>query len=230
VSRAEPVLLAESGPRYVSRGGEKLASALEHFGIDVDQARALDAGASTGGFTDCLLQHGASSVVALDVGHGQLHEHLRDDLRVTVVERTDVRRVSPASFGERFDVVTADLSFISLRTVAASLVELVRPGGALIVLVKPQFEVGRREAAKGKGVVRDPQLWRQSVRDVIAAFVAAGAAIMGVMVSPLRGADGNVEFLAHLTVGSQAPQSDTDRNELIDTAVATAESGLEARS
>lgn len=230
MSPAEPVLLAETGPQYVSRGGDKLAPALEHFGIDVKGARALDAGASTGGFTDCLLQKGASSVVALDVGRGQLHETLRDDPRVTVLERTDVRRVSPASLGGRFDVVTADLSFISLRTVAAPLAELARPGGALIVLVKPQFEVGRREAAKGKGVVRDPHLWRQSVAEVIAAFDRAGATMMGVMVSPLRGADGNAEFLLHLTVGSQASEPDTHREQLIDSAVAAAESGREARS
>jgi 23S rRNA (cytidine1920-2'-O)/16S rRNA (cytidine1409-2'-O)-methyltransferase len=195
----------------VSRGGEKLAAALYRFGIDVSGARALDAGASTGGFTDCLLQNGASAVVALDVGRGQLHERLRDDPRVTVMEKTNVRHVSAASLGERFDVVTADLSFISLRTVADSLAELVRPGGDLIVLVKPQFEVGRREAAKGKGVVRDPDLWRRTLLDVIVAFERAGAAMMGVMVSPLRGADGNAEFLAHFGVGRDQGPDDAAR-------------------
>jgi 23S rRNA (cytidine1920-2'-O)/16S rRNA (cytidine1409-2'-O)-methyltransferase len=200
VAPGEPVVLLEGGPRYVSRGGEKLAAALEGFGIDVSGARALDAGASTGGFTDCLLQHGASTVTAVDVGRGQLHEHLRQDGRVTVVEKTNVRDVSPGSVGGRFDVVTADLSFISLRTVAGQLVDLVRPGGDLIVLVKPQFEVGRREAAKGKGVVREPDLWQRVLEEVIAAFQHGGATMMGVMVSPLRGAEGNAEFLAHFRI------------------------------
>jgi 23S rRNA (cytidine1920-2'-O)/16S rRNA (cytidine1409-2'-O)-methyltransferase len=119
---------------------------------------------------------------------------------VTVVEKTNVRDVSPGSVGGRFDVVTADLSFISLRTVAGQLVDLVRPGGDLIVLVKPQFEVGRREAAKGKGVVREPDLWQRVLEEVIAAFQHGGATMMGVMVSPLRGAEGNAEFLAHFRI------------------------------
>jgi 23S rRNA (cytidine1920-2'-O)/16S rRNA (cytidine1409-2'-O)-methyltransferase len=119
---------------------------------------------------------------------------------VTVVEKTNVRGVSPGSVGGRFDVVTADLSFISLRTVAGQLVDLVRPGGDLIVLVKPQFEVGRREAAKGKGVVREPDLWQRVLEEVIAAFQHGGATMMGVMVSPLRGAEGNAEFLAHFRI------------------------------
>lgn len=119
---------------------------------------------------------------------------------MTVVEKTNVRDVSPGSVGGRFDVVTADLSFISLRTVAGQLVDLVRPGGDLIVLVKPQFEVGRREAAKGKGVVREPDLWQRVLEEVIAAFQHGGATMMGVMVSPLRGAEGNAEFLAHFRI------------------------------
>ena len=206
----------EAGPRYVSRGGEKLAAALTYFGIDVTGARALDAGASTGGFTDCLLQHGASKVVALDVGRGQLHERLRSDHRVTVLEKTNLRTVSLEALGGRFDLASADLSFISLRTVADRLVDLVSPGGELIVLVKPQFEVGRREAAKGRGVVRDPELWRRALQEVIAAFERTGAAMMGVMVSPLRGADGNTEFLAHFRFGAPSGTS----SDLIDSAVA----------
>ncbi len=200
VAPGEPVLVLEGGPKFVSRGGEKLAAALDKFDVDVKGARALDAGASTGGFTDCLLQRGAESVVALDVGRGQLHERLRNDPRVIALDRTNLRAVTPQSVGGPFDVVTADLSFISLRTVAATLVELVRPRGNLLVLIKPQFEVGRREASRGKGVVRSPELWRSAMTEVIAAFERVGATIMGVMVSPLRGADGNVEFLAHLQV------------------------------
>jgi len=190
----------ESGPTYVSRGGQKLAAALDQFRLDLKGARALDAGASTGGFTDCLLQHGADSVVAVDVGRGQLHQKLRNDPRVTALDRTNLRVVTPQSVGGPFDVVTADLSFISLRTVADTLVALVGTEGHLLLLIKPQFEVGRREASRGKGIVRSPELWRSAVSDVIAAFERAGATMMGVMVSPLRGADGNVEFLAHLQV------------------------------
>ena len=192
--------MLESGPTYVSRGGQKLAAALDQFRLDLKGARALDAGASTGGFTDCLLQHGADSVVAVDVGRGQLHEKLRNDARVTALDRTNLRFVTPQSVGGPFDVVTADLSFISLRTVADTLVALVGTEGHLLLLIKPQFEVGRREASRGKGIVRSPELWRSAVSDVIAAFQRAGATMMGVMVSPLRGADGNVEFLAHLQV------------------------------
>jgi 23S rRNA (cytidine1920-2'-O)/16S rRNA (cytidine1409-2'-O)-methyltransferase len=235
VAPNEPLVLIESAPAYVGRGGEKLAAAIEALGIDVSGAHALDAGASTGGFTDCLLQHGAASVVSLDVGRGQLHERLRSDPRVTVLERTNVRDASPASVGGPFDVVTADLSFISLRTTATALVGLVRHGGRLVVLIKPQFEVGRREASKGKGVIRDPELWRRAVSDVIAAFEGLGATMMGVMVSPLRGADGNVEFLAGFEVGGElAPPDGTEIQRTqtgdVDSVVAAAVALSESRS
>jgi len=235
VAPNEPLVLIESAPAYVGRGGDKLAAAIEALGIDVSGARALDAGASTGGFTDCLLQHGAASVVSLDVGRGQLHERLRSDPRVTLLERTNVRDASPASVGGPFDVVTADLSFISLRTAAPALVGLVRNGGRLVVLIKPQFEVGHREASKGKGVIRDPELWRRAVSDVIAAFEGLGATMMGVMVSPLRGADGNVEFLAGFQVGGElAPTDGTDNQRAqtddVDSVVAAAVALSESRS
>ena len=228
--------MLESGPTYVSRGGEKLAAALDQFRLDLKGARALDAGASTGGFTDCLLQHGADSVVAVDVGRGQLHEKLRNDARVTALDRTNLRFVTPQSVGGPFDVVTADLSFISLRTVADTLVALVGTEGHLLLLIKPQFEVGRREASRGKGIVRSPELWRSAVSDVIAAFQRAGATMMGVMVSPLRGADGNVEFLAHLQVvecpinlgGSPAISAVTA--DLIEAAVGSATALAESRA
>ena len=235
VAPNEPLVLIEPASPYVGRGGEKLAAAIEAFRIDVSGARALDAGASTGGFTDCLLQHGAASVVALDVGRGQLHERLRTDPRVIVLERTNVRNVSAASVGGPFDLVTADLSFISLRTAAAALVRLVRQGGRLVVLIKPQFEVGRREASKGKGVIRDPELWRSAVRGVIAAFDGLGASMMGIMVSPLRGADGNVEFLAAFEVHSGLVPPDgpgirhTQASD-VDSALAAAEALSESRS
>ena len=191
----DPVEILGPPPRFVGRGGEKLDAALDRFAVAVAGRRALDAGASTGGFTDCLLQRGARSVVAVDVGHGQLHERLRADPRVEVHERTDIRLFRPV---ERFELIVADLSFISLRTVAPVLVgDLAAPGADLVVLVKPQFEAGRAEASKGRGVIRDPEVRERALEGVRGAMEAAGAAMMDAMVSPLTGADGNVEFLVH---------------------------------
>ena len=195
VGADEPVELVGPPPRFVGRGGEKLDAALERFEVAVVGKRALDAGASTGGFTDCLLQHGARTVVAVDVGYGQLHERLRADPRVEVHERTDIREFAS---DEPFEVVVADLSFISLRTVASALVGLAAPGADLIVLVKPQFEAGRAAASKSRGVIRDPAVREQARAAVRSAMEEAGAAMIEVMESPLRGAEGNVEFLAHL--------------------------------
>ena len=196
VAPNEPVVVLGPPPRFVSRGGEKLAAALDHFAIDVTGRRALDAGASTGGFTDCLLQRGATHVFAVDVGHGQLHERLRADSRVTVLERTDIRRLSLDLAAE---VVVADLSFISLSSVAEALLGAnAAPHADVVVLVKPQFEAGRVEASKKKGVIRDPAVWHRALQGVRSALEAHGAAMMGAMVSPLTGAAGNVEFLAHL--------------------------------
>jgi 23S rRNA (cytidine1920-2'-O)/16S rRNA (cytidine1409-2'-O)-methyltransferase len=200
VAPDEPVELVGVPPRFVGRGGEKLDAALERFDVAVEGKRALDAGASTGGFTDCLLQWGASSVVAVDVGYGQLHERLRADPRVESHERSDIRAFRA---DERFELVVADLSFISLRTVASALVELAAPGADLVVLVKPQFEAGRAEASKGRGVIRDPEVRERAVAGVRSAMEEAGAAMMEVMESPLTGADGNVEFLVHFRASSR---------------------------
>jgi len=201
VGKGEPVRLLGPAPRFASRGGDKLDAALTRFEVAVRGARALDAGASTGGFTDCLLQRGAGSVTALDVGHGQLHPRLRADARVHTIERANVRNATPEALGGPFGLIVADLSFISLRTVAGVLAhDLAEPGADLVVLVKPQFESGRQEASRGKGVIRDPQIWGRVLEEVRTAFSGAGAAMMGVMVSPLRGAEGNVEFLMHLRV------------------------------
>ncbi|MBV9285588.1 MAG: TlyA family RNA methyltransferase, partial [Acidimicrobiia bacterium] len=176
-----------------------LAAALDQFDVEVAGRHALDAGASTGGFTDCLLQRGAAHVVAVDVGRGQLHERLRVDPRVTVLERTNVRQLSPVDLdGAPFPLVVADLSFISLRTVAANLLDLSSPAADLVVLVKPQFEAGRAEASRGRGVIRDPEVWERAVEGVAAAFAAEGSDMIDTMRSPLTGADGNVEFLMHL--------------------------------
>jgi 23S rRNA (cytidine1920-2'-O)/16S rRNA (cytidine1409-2'-O)-methyltransferase len=207
VGRDEAVRLAGEPPRFVSRGGEKLDAALDEFSVVVTGRVALDAGASTGGFTDCLLQRGAASVVAVDVGRGQLHERLKADRRVRLLERTNVRHLTLDDVGgEPFGLLVADLSFISLTTVAPALIErLAAPAADLVVLVKPQFEAGRREVSAGRGVVRDPAVWAGALQRVLGTLGGHGAAMMGVMVSPLTGADGNVEFLAHLRVGSDNP-------------------------
>jgi len=182
---------------YVSRGGDKLAAALERFGVDVGDRRALDAGASTGGFTDCLLQHGAREVVAVDVGYGQLHERIRTDPRVTVRDRTNVRTLDADGIGGPVDLVVADLSFISLRTVAPALLACAAGDADLILLVKPQFEAGRVEASRGRGVIKDPAVHERVLAEICSALAERGANIMGTMESPLTGADGNREFLVH---------------------------------
>lgn len=225
VAPSEPVELLGPAPRFVGRGGEKLAAALDRFPVGVEGARALDAGASTGGFTDCLLQRGAARVLAVDVGHGQLDPRLRGDPRVTVLERTNVRSltadllVSAAGPGVvPVDLVTADLSFISLTLAVPVLAgPLLRRGGELVLLVKPQFEVGRVEASRGKGVVRDARLWRQALERVVSSLGTAGAAIMDVMASPVTGAAGNVEFLVHARSGGAA--SHPTANRLLDVAI-----------
>lgn len=192
-----------SGPpdRYVSRGGEKLDGALAAFGFDVSGLRCCDVGASKGGFTDCLLQRGAAEVVAIDVGRAQMHERLAADPRIAVYERTDVRDVDPVAIRAPFDLVAADVSFISLTSVMTCLAELASPGAPVVILVKPQFEVGRKEASKGRGVIRDPELWRAALDRVLEAATAAALAPQAAVPSPLRGAQGNVEFFLHLKKG-----------------------------
>lgn len=193
----EPIHIEGPPPPFVSKGGEKLDAALERFGIDVAGRRVLDAGASTGGFTDACLQRGAASVVAVDVGYGQLHERIRTDPRVESRERVNVRTLQRGDIDPPPDLVVADLSFISLTTVAPALLDVARPGADLVWLVKPQFEVGRATVSAGKGVVRDPEARAEAMRLISGCLSDLGAAIMGGMVSPRRGADGNVEFLVH---------------------------------
>ena len=197
VAPDEPIQLSGEPPRFVSRGGEKLAAALDRFDVEVRGRRALDAGASTGGFTDCLLQAGAVHVDAVDVGRGQLAWSLRDDPRVTVRERTNVRHLEPDELGGPVDLTVADLSFISLLTVAPALARCTRADGDLVLLVKPQFEAGRARIGKG-GVVRDPGVHRAVLHEVRDGLRDAGLHVVDVMASPLRGADGNVEFLVHV--------------------------------
>ena len=200
VDPAEPIVLAPEPEPYVSRGGHKLAAALDAFGVEVSGKRVLDAGSSTGGFTDCLLQRGASVVFAVDVGRGQLDWSLRNDPRVVVMERTNVRDITAADLGGPVDVCTADLAFISLRTVAPALLAATADGADLVLLVKPQFEAGRERVGKG-GIVRDAQVHRDVLAEVFGGLDRAGLGVVAVIASPLRGADGNVEFLAHARRG-----------------------------
>ncbi len=194
VGRDEAVLLVGSARRYVSRGGDKLEAALEAFDVDVLDRRCIDVGASTGGFTDCLLQAGAASVIAIDVGYGQFDWSLRTDARVMLLERTDVRDVDPGTLPHLAEVLVADLAFISLRTVMPALADLARPRARVVLLVKPQFEAGRG-AVDRKGVVRDPHVWRRVVEDVAESARMRGIGCTGIRVSPLVGPAGNVEFL-----------------------------------
>lgn len=197
--QAEDALALTTTERFVSRGGWKLAHALEQFGLDVTDAVALDLGASTGGFTDCLLQAGAKQVFAVDVGQGQLAWKLRRDSRVAVMEKTNARHLTPAHFPqpfEPFDVAVMDCSFISLRKILPPAVALLRAGGKIVALIKPQFEAGKAEADRGAGVIRDPAIHERVLRE-LNEFVAAqlGLTWRQVVESPLLGPAGNKEFL-----------------------------------
>jgi 23S rRNA (cytidine1920-2'-O)/16S rRNA (cytidine1409-2'-O)-methyltransferase len=181
--------------RYVGRGGLKLEAALREFGLDVSGLICLDVGASTGGFTDCLLQHGARRVVAIDVGHNQLDWRIRQDERVEVREGMNARYVEPENFHEPFDLAVMDVSFISATKVIPAIVPLLTERGRFITLIKPQFEVGKGEVGKG-GIVSDPAQHARVVEEVNRAAEASGLEVVGVIPSPITGADGNVEFLA----------------------------------
>jgi 23S rRNA (cytidine1920-2'-O)/16S rRNA (cytidine1409-2'-O)-methyltransferase len=198
---ADTALTVEQPPRFVSRGGEKLRGWLDRFPPDLRGAHVLDVGASTGGFTDCALQAGAADVVCVDVGRAQLHAKLRADPRVTNLEQLNARHLRATDLPRaEFDAVVMDLSFISLRAVLPAVWPLVRAGGALIALVKPQFEAGKAEADKGRGVIRDPAVREKALADVSAFALAElpGAKLIGTLESPLAGADGNREFLLGL--------------------------------
>lgn len=181
--------------RYVGRGGLKLEAALREFAINVNGFVCIDVGASTGGFTDCLLQHGAASVVALDVGHNQLDWRLRNDPRVTVKEGVNARYLKPEAFASKFDLAVMDVSFISATKVMPALIPLLADAGRLITLIKPQFEVGRSEVGSG-GIVRDPEKHARVIAEVNQAATQLGLRHLDLSESPLQGADGNREFLA----------------------------------
>ena len=201
-------------PRFVSRGGEKLAKALVEFGIDVAGWTVADFGASTGGFTDCLLQGGACRVYAVDVGYGILADKIRRDDRVVVMERTNARYLE--GLPEPIDLVTIDVSFIALKLMLPVAARVLRPGGSSLALIKPQFEAGRRDVGKG-GVVRDPLVHRRVLGEVLGQAVDHGFGVKGLIPSPLRGPAGNVEFLVHLVLG----ESSIDPAPLIESAMET---------
>jgi 23S rRNA (cytidine1920-2'-O)/16S rRNA (cytidine1409-2'-O)-methyltransferase len=196
VADDEPIRVVGPPPRFVSRGGDKLAGALDRLGVDVRGARALDAGASTGGFTDCLLQRGAEHVVAVDVGRGQLAWSLRTDPRVTVLERVNVRHLEPGTIGGPVTRGTADLSFISLTVCAPALARCTTADADLVLLVKPQFEAGPQRVGRG-GIVRDAAVHRAVLGEVRDGLAGSGLVPVGVTPSSPRGADGNVEFFFH---------------------------------
>jgi 23S rRNA (cytidine1920-2'-O)/16S rRNA (cytidine1409-2'-O)-methyltransferase len=200
-ARAE--LEVAEGPRFVSRGGDKLAGALEELGIDVTGEDVLDVGASTGGFTDCLLQAGAARAIALDVGYGQLHPKLRADPRVTVLERTNVRALRCDDLPFRPTFVVCDVSFVGLAKALPPALACAAPGWRALALVKPQFEAGPADVGKG-GVVRDPEVRRRVVDEVAAAAPGWGARVLGDAESPLPGPKGNREVFLHLADGSEA--------------------------
>ncbi|HUG00040.1 MAG TPA: TlyA family RNA methyltransferase [Ilumatobacter sp.] len=205
VAPGDQLLVVGPPARFVGRGALKLDHALDVFDVDVTDLRILDAGASTGGFTDCVLQRGAASVVAVDVGHGQLHERLRADERVTNLERTNVRALTSDVIGGLVDLVVGDLSFISLRLVIAPLVAVCHPGASMVLLVKPQFEAGRTEVSKGRGVISDETVWSRVRGEIDQALADAGCTVVGWTDSPITGADGNHEFLVHAVTPAMTP-------------------------
>jgi len=198
VDAGADIVVAQAEP-YVSRGGHKLAAALDAFGIDPAGLTALDVGASTGGFTDVLLQRGARHVYALDVGRGQLADSLRRDERVTSLERTNARTLTATTFPQPMELAVVDVSFISLDKVLGPIISTLAPGAAIVALVKPQFEAGKGRT--DHGVVRDPAIHREVLERVVAAAAERGLGTRAVLASPILGPEGNREFLVHLAVG-----------------------------
>jgi 23S rRNA (cytidine1920-2'-O)/16S rRNA (cytidine1409-2'-O)-methyltransferase len=211
VSGTDELALAAK-PRFVSRGGEKLDHALSSFGVDAAGVVAADLGASTGGFTDCLLQRGAAKVYAVDVGYGQIDPRLRLDERVVVMERTNARNLEPLP--EPIDLATIDVSFISLGLIFPAVTRILRPGGQCVPLIKPQFEAGRKEVGKG-GVVRDPDVHRRVLEGVVERASQHGLRLRGLVASPLLGPAGNVEFLAQF-VGELGASGEAEATAMID--------------
>ena len=209
---------------YVSRGGLKLEKALRDFGVVPKGYVCSDSGASTGGFTDCLLQQGASKVFALDVGYGQLDYKIRNDPRVVVMERTNVRYVTPEQLGEPLDLSVIDVSFISLKIVLPVIKTFLKPSGQVLCLIKPQFEAGKEKVGK-KGVVRDPSVHKEVLDNFITLTKECNFTVMGLTFSPVKGPEGNIEFLAHLTLEADANGICPDTEEIVRQAHATLQGG-----
>lgn len=194
------ITVRSSACPYVSRGGLKLEKALRDFGVNVSGFVCSDSGASTGGFTDCLLQQGAQKVFAIDVGYGQLAWKIRNDPRVVTMERTNIRYVKPEDLGEPLDLSVVDVSFISLHTVLPAIKDLLKPTGQILCLIKPQFEAGKGKVGK-KGVVREPEIHREVLENFVALAEKLQMRICALTYSPVKGPEGNIEFLAHLAMG-----------------------------
>jgi 23S rRNA (cytidine1920-2'-O)/16S rRNA (cytidine1409-2'-O)-methyltransferase len=218
--RAEAIVAIDEPRRFVSRGGEKLDAALDAFGLDVTGLRVLDVGASTGGFTDCVLQRGAREVTAVDVGYGQLDWRLRNDARVHVMERTNFRHLPDDAFAQPFDAIVVDASFISLRTILRRAAGFLAPPGWIVALVKPQFEAGRTRLGKG-GVVRDPGVHRAVLREIRDDAASIGVTMTNLIVSPLLGPAGNREFLAELRTESVRRLADARIDEVVGEALSS---------
>jgi 23S rRNA (cytidine1920-2'-O)/16S rRNA (cytidine1409-2'-O)-methyltransferase len=195
VSETDTIVFKQDDVPYVSRGGIKLEEALNVYGLDVDNFICLDVGASTGGFTDCLLHHGAKKIYAIDVGYGQIAWKLRQDNRVVVIEKTNIRHMDPGVIPCPVDLVTIDVSFISLKIVVPSVLQFMKKGAHIIALIKPQFEVGKGKVGKG-GIVRDPSLYDEVITDLTLFFLKTGLKCESVIPSPILGAKGNKEFIA----------------------------------
>jgi 23S rRNA (cytidine1920-2'-O)/16S rRNA (cytidine1409-2'-O)-methyltransferase len=200
-----PIALREEDHPYVSRGGVKLAGALDAFGVDPSGKRCVDLGASTGGFTDCLLQRGAASVAAVDVGYGQLAHSLRTDPRVLVLERTNARSLEASQIGGEVDLCVVDASFIGLGKLLDAIARLLQPRGELVALIKPQFEVGREEAARSRGVVRDPEIRRAAIDGAVREVESAGFDVLGTADCVIPGPKGNLEAFVHARRGANQP-------------------------
>lgn len=208
VATGDPIEVSGPPPRFVGRAGWKLEGALGEFDLAVEGKHCIDVGSSTGGFTDCLLQHGAATVLSVDVGTHQLHERLRSDPRVTVMENRNIYSVTPSTLTEElaqqrpgagFDILVADLSFTSTTAMLPHLRTLLADDGQMMVLVKPQFEAGRVEVSKGKGIITDPTVWVRVLHEFIDAAFETGLCVNDLAISPITGGKGNVEFLALVT-------------------------------
>lgn len=221
VSDDAVITIQQSTNPYVSRGGLKLQKAIDHFGIDVSEKCAIDVGASTGGFTDCLLQNGARFVYAIDVGYGQLDWKLRRDDRVAVLERMNIRYVKPEQFDQDIDLATIDVSFISLDKVIPVVASLIQTSGQIIALIKPQFEAGKRNVGRG-GVVKDPDIHRQVIQKICDLAKKTELAVNGLTYSPIKGPAGNIEYLMWLQKGNS--DSAEYQPEMIDQTVSEAHS------